>query len=74
MANKSDDNKSALGRKGEKLTLRYEKHRTLREPFWQSLDSNRVGYDIISVLNPGADTPLYIEVKSSEKEMSHAYY
>ena len=70
--NKSDDNKNALGRKGEKLTLRYEKHRTLRDPFWQSIDSNRVGYDIISVLNQETNTSLYIEVKSSEKDMSHA--
>lgn len=60
-----NDRMLAIGREGERLTLAYEEVRTGRVPRWVSVDSNRDGYDMLSVLGPGDESPLSIEVKTS---------
>lgn len=56
---------TAIGRQGERLTLAYEKRRTLREPKWIAIDNNEDGYDVLSVVATGDSRPLSIEVKAS---------
>jgi len=53
------------GRLGEKLSLDYEKKRTGVEPYWQAIESDLAGYDILSVLKSNNNSPLMIEVKTS---------
>lgn len=60
-----DDNLTAIGRDGERLTIAHEKKRTGREPKWVSLDSNEKGYDVLSVIDTNDNRPCSIEVKAS---------
>lgn len=55
-----------IGRKGERLSIEYEKRRTGREPKWQSIESNMVGYDLHSVVSGQDPAGLLIEVKASQ--------
>lgn len=59
------NNNVEVGRRGEKLSLKYELDRTKRKPFWQGLESNFAGYDILSVVDENNYEPLRIEVKTS---------
>ncbi len=61
---KQYDDKVEIGRIGEKLSFDYEKQRTGKEPFWQAIESNFSGYDILSILENGSNSPLMIEVKT----------
>jgi hypothetical protein len=54
-----------IGREGESLTLQFEHQRTGRRPKWTAIESNREGYDILSVIDAGNEAPLAIEVKTS---------
>lgn len=56
-----------VGRRGEMLTIRFEQERTKREPFWQSVESNLSGFDILSVVSSENLEPLRIEVKASDE-------
>jgi hypothetical protein len=56
---------SAIGRRGERLTLDFEKRRTGREPVWRSIESNSEGYDVLSVLSSADHGRMQIEVKTS---------
>lgn len=62
----------AQGRKGERLSLDYEKARLqhegiLREPVWIAIDDNMVGYDILSFArHDGAEVNRLIEVKTTQ--------
>ena len=69
-----DENKNAIGRSGERLTLDYERKRTDSEPQWVSIDSNLSGYDIKSIESKECNEPLLIEVKASEKGMNDAEF
>ncbi len=60
------------GRTGEWLTLDFERFRTGREPEWEAIESNVVGYDIISFLNKDSSDQILIEVKSSTRDCSSA--
>ncbi len=62
---KRADQTLEIGRRGEKLSLAHERHRTGREPTWQSVESNLSGYDILSQVSEDDETPLRIEVKAS---------
>lgn len=62
------------GRKGERFSFDYEILRTQIEPQWKSIESNILGYDIESVIEPNDDSTLYIEVKSSEYKFSNAEF
>jgi len=54
-----------VGRKAEKLTLQFERHRTRQEPVWQAVETNVSGFDVLSVVEAGSTTKLKIEVKGS---------
>lgn len=60
-----NDHLLAIGRKGEKLTLRHERQRTGNEPKWISIENNQDGYDVLSIVNTGDRRQLSIEVKAS---------
>lgn len=61
-----------VGRIGERITLQYEKKRTHSIPIWESVDSNRSGYDIMSKKELDSDESILIEVKSSFKRIEEA--
>jgi hypothetical protein len=56
---------SAIGRRGERLTLDFERRRTGRDPVWRSIESNSDGYDVLSVVSSSNLTRVQIEVKTS---------
>lgn len=56
---------NAVGREGERLTIKHETRRTGREPRWISIDSNADGYDVLSVSGPSDGRHLSIEVKAT---------
>lgn len=60
------------GRIGERLTIEYERIRTCLEPEWESIESNMVGYDIISSKGKECPEPILIEVKTSTCDCSLA--
>ena len=51
------DEKVDVGRRGEKLSISYERRRTSREPIWKGFDSNLAGYDILSVVDSRKSHP-----------------
>jgi len=61
-----------IGRKGERLSLEYEFKRTRVAPKWQAIESNLLGYDILSQVSDTERVPLCIEVKSSEEKIKSA--
>ncbi len=63
----SESNLLAIGRCGELLSFKYEWQRTGATPILQSLNTNLVGYDIISQLSKSDAHRLLIEVKTSGK-------
>ena len=66
------DDQEDIGRDGERTTMAYEEKRTSAKPYWESLDSNYSGYDILSKRNKGSDESILIEVKSSLKSLEDA--
>ncbi|HHW38318.1 MAG TPA: DUF3883 domain-containing protein [Bacillales bacterium] len=61
-----DDSKLLVGREGEKLSIQYERDRTGYNPEWVSIESNLLGFDILSRTDSTGDTSLKIEVKASK--------
>ena len=72
MRHEKEDDKSDIGRAGEKLTMEFEEARTHSKPIWESIESNLVGYDIISRQAEDNDQRILIEVKSSSQPYSYA--
>lgn len=70
----SSQRKNDVGRAGESNTLCYERNRTASEPKWMSIDSNLLGYDIISHKSESDMTVLLIEVKASTEDVQKAYF
>ena len=70
---KKNDSLDDVGRKGERLTLKYEELRTKEKPDWRSIETNLCGYDILSQRSETDNTPLLIEVKSSIQKDDNAY-
>lgn len=64
----------AVGRKGERLTIQYERRRTGRTPKWMSIETNFAGYDILSIEECDTCAPRRIEVKASELSLEHAEF
>ncbi len=56
---------SAIGRRGERLTLDFERRRTGKDPVWRSIESNSDGYDVLSVVSRQELARMQIEVKAS---------
>lgn len=63
-----------IGRKGEKLTVEYETKRTLSTPRWIAIESNKLGYDILSRVSEQDDTRILIEVKTTEEPIGEALF
>lgn len=61
----SKDERIDIGRRGEKLSIDYERTRTQKEPKWQGFELNFSGYDILSVVDLKNTSLLNIEVKTS---------
>ncbi|MFA4133865.1 MULTISPECIES: protein NO VEIN domain-containing protein [unclassified Brevibacillus] len=68
-----DDVKLELGRKGEALSIQYEKERTGSAALWQSIESNFSGFDLLSQVNRYDMTPLRIEVKTTNSKHEIAF-
>jgi len=64
----------ATGRKGERLSWEYEARRTGTRPEWVALEHAGAGYDLRSQISAEDDTPLYIEVKASERPWEYARF
>lgn len=71
---RADSLKNETGRSGEQYTIAYEKERVGKRPMWKSVDSNLLGYDVLSVSSKEDNSPLLIEVKASTEDMEHAYF
>ena len=71
---KDDENKTAIGRQGERCTIKYERKRTLVAPKWMSIESNLSGYDIMSQIGKDDNRPMLIEVKASIDKLDNAYF
>ena len=67
-----NDLRTEIGRIGERLTLKYEFHRTRHMPKWIALDNNLSGYDILSQIDEEHLDKLLIEVKTSYLPISKA--
>ncbi|WP_298261927.1 DUF3883 domain-containing protein [Bradyrhizobium sp.] len=63
-----------VGRRAEKLSLGYERLRTGKEPLWQGFETNRAGFDVLSVVDATTDKRLKIEVKGSSMRKSEASF
>ncbi len=61
-----------IGRKGEELTIAYEKERTNASPIWESVDSNLAGFDILSQVSKDDSHSILIEVKSTSQTLEDA--
>jgi hypothetical protein len=62
-----------VGRAGEKLSLAYERARTGKDAYWQSIETSFSGYDVLSVIASDELTPLEIEVKASQMRLKEAF-
>ncbi len=63
-----------VGRRGERLTLQYERNRTGVEPKWIALESGSDGYDVLSQVTISDTRRLTIEVKTSERGIDFASF
>jgi Domain of unknown function (DUF3883) len=63
-----------IGRRGERLTLDYERRRTGVDPIWCSIESNADGYDVLSVVSREDLGQKQIEVKTSTSGLSGAVH
>ena len=66
--------KDDIGRKGEELTINYEKKRTKADPIWESVNSNLVGFDISSHVSEFDGSQILIEVKASKQRIETASF
>lgn len=65
---------TAIGRIGERLSLKLEEKRTGRIPKWVAIDNNADGYDILSTVSQEDTKQLSIEVKTSTLGLSGALH
>lgn len=68
------DYMAQVGREGERQSIAYEEQRVGRKPHWQSIESNKSGFDLLSVKDTNDDTELQIEVKASERPVPSASF
>ena len=71
---RTQDQKLATGREGERLTLRYEEARTGIRPQWIAIENNDDGYDVLSVRARDDLQPLTIEVKASTAGIAGTFH
>jgi hypothetical protein len=63
-----------VGREGERCSIRYEELRVGQRPEWHSIESNKSGFDLLSVATPADPSELRIEVKASERPVAFAKF
>lgn len=63
-----------IGRRGERMTLQYERIRTGAEPKWIALESSSDGYDVLSRVSISDTRRMTIEVKASEQGSDFASF
>jgi hypothetical protein len=61
-----------VGRDGERRSITYEERRVGRRPEWHSIESNKSGFDLLSVASKSDMSDLQIEVKASTRPISFA--
>lgn len=61
---------SEIGRRGERLTIEFERGRTGVDPSWRSIESNTDGYDVLSIVSSEDPALQQIEVKTSTSGLS----
>jgi len=61
-----------IGREGEHLSYIYEEKRTGKKPLWQSIETNKAGYDVLSICSKENPEYLRIEVKTSSDYIEQA--
>jgi len=61
-----------VGRAGERCSIAYEERRVGRRPEWQSIESTKSGFDLLSMVEEADPTDLQIEVKASTRPISAA--
>ena len=66
--------KYIIGRTAEANTVTYEAKRTKQNPEWLSLESNNIGYDILSKISDKNDEKLRIEVKGTKQSLREASF
>jgi hypothetical protein len=69
---KHADSQTLIGREGERCSIRYEEARVSRRPEWHSIESNKSGFDLVSIVSREYPSDLQIEVKASERPVSTA--
>jgi len=69
---RSADYLAEVGRAGERCSIAYEEGRVGRRPDWHSIESNKSGYDLLSITEASNPSELQIEVKASERPVSFA--
>lgn len=65
---------NVIGRIAERLSLKYERDRTGREPLWQGFETTKAGFDVLSVVDAVAGRRLKIEVKGSSMKKNDASF
>jgi hypothetical protein len=65
---------SEVGRAGERCSILYEESRVGRRPNWHSIETNKSGYDLLSIAESSDPSDLQIEVKASERPISFAQF
>lgn len=63
-----------IGRDGERCSIAYEVQRVGRRPDWQSIESNKSGFDLLSITERGNPEGLQIEVKVSVQPIRAAAF
>ena len=63
-----------VGRAGERCSIKFEENRVGRRPKWQSIESNKSGFDLLSVFEASDPLELQIEVKASERPIPYAAF
>ncbi|HJT36748.1 MAG TPA: DUF3883 domain-containing protein [Pirellulales bacterium] len=61
-----------IGRNGERCSIEFETRRVGRRPHWQSVESNKSGFDVLSMWSRSDPTDLQIEVKASPQHVAAA--
>lgn len=74
MREQSGREKLEIGRRGERLSLDFERERTGQHPKWMAVETNFAGYDVLSVREKKSDAQLRIEVKASTRRFRDAAF
>lgn len=69
-----NDRLNAIGREGERLSMKYEQQRTGRLPKWVAIDNNDDGYDILSFVSAEDPRRKSIEVKASTQGLRGSFH